>query len=113
MNLKSLDLSATDSGTDRVRSSYDYHLFLVEDILLMPHLETLELSIFTSATLCSIQYNYPEFRIGENHTQSDLIEFYHLTSDPRYKLFQILIDGLKRKSVALYWLQSPIFFGQL
>ncbi len=95
------------------RSTYDSHLFLVEDILSMPNLESLELCIFTSATLCSIVYNYPSFRIGEDHTKSDLIEFYHLTSDRRYKLFQILIDGLKRKGVTLYWLQSPIFFGQL
>jgi hypothetical protein len=112
------DPSVTDSGnnprkSDRETSSYDSHLFLVEDILLMPHLESLELSIFTSATLCSIIHNYPAFRIGEDHIRSDIIEFYHLTSDPRYKLFQILIDGLKRKGVALYWLQSPIFFGQL
>jgi hypothetical protein len=95
------------------RSFYENQLFLVEDILQIPHLEHLELSIFTSATLCSILYNYPAFKIGEHLTQSDLIEFYHLTSDPRYKLFQMLIDGLKRKGVHIYWLQSPIFFGQL
>jgi hypothetical protein len=95
------------------RSYYDYYIFLVEDILLLPNLENIELSIFTSASLCSMVYNYPSFKIGEHHTQTDLVEFYHSTSDPRYKLFQILIDGLKRKGVNLYWLQSPIFFGQL
>ena len=98
---------------DRERPFYDNQLFLVEDILLVPDLENIELSMFTSATLCSILYNYPSFKIEEHHTQSDLIEFYHSTSDPRYKLFQILIDGLKKKGVHLHWLQSPIFFGQL
>lgn len=95
------------------RSYYDYHLFLVEEILAHPNLEQLELGLFTAATLCSIIYNYPAFIIEEHHTQSDLIHFYHSTADPRYKLFQILIQGLQRKGVELFWLQSPIFFGQL
>lgn len=96
-----------------VSSYFDHHLFLVEDLLQVAEIDTLELSIFCSATLCSVLYAYPSFQIEEHHTKSDLIEFYHATSDPRYKLFQMLINGLTKKGVELYWLQAPIFFGQL
>lgn len=95
-----------------IGSFYDHHLFLVEE-LLNANMESFELGILTSATLCSVIYDFPSFNIQEHDTQTDLVAYYHATSDPRYKLFQLLINGLQRQGVEIFWLQAPIFFGQL
>jgi hypothetical protein len=103
-----------DTFSSIIHHYYENNIFLVEDILsLTIDLEYFELSMFHTAPLSSIIYNYPPFRIEDHYTQTDMIEFYHSTSDDRYKLLQILVNGLKRKGVELHWLGSPIFFGQL
>jgi hypothetical protein len=96
-----------------VQHYYESHIFLVEDLLSIDNIDSFELGLFNQTPLGSIIYNYPVFRVEEHHTQHDMIDFYHSTSNNDYKLLQILINGFKRRGVDLYWLGSPIFFGQL
>lgn len=107
------NLEGIDPETSILHNYYENHIFLVEDILALDILQNFELSVFSHAPLYSIIYNYPSFSVADHYTQSDMIEFYHSTSDDRYKLLQILVDGLRRKRVEVHWLGSPIFFGQL
>lgn len=98
-----------------VDTYYSRNIFLLEELmeLTSQDIETFELSIFNVVPLDSNIYNYPPFQVGENDRKSDIIEFYHSTSNPQYKLFQMLVDNFKRKNIDTYWLGSPIFFGQL
>lgn len=107
------NLEGVDPVTSIIQNYYDNNIFLVEDILSLNELEYFELSIFNQTFLSSIIYNYPSFRVEEHYTQNDMIEIYHSTSIPEYKLLQIFVNGLKRRGVELLWLGSPIFFGQL
>jgi hypothetical protein len=96
-----------------VDNYYNTNLFLVEDLLSLYYIDNFELGMFSRVPLGSIIYNYPVFRVEEHYTQHDMINFYHSTSNNDYKLLQILVNGFKRRGVDLYWLGSPIFFGQL
>ncbi len=95
-----------------VDNYYKHNLFLLEELMeITTPLEYFELSVFNVAPLSSIIYNYPEFRVEDHYTQTDIIECYHATSNPDYKLFQMLINHFKLKGVELLWLGSPIFLG--
>ena len=102
-----------DFQTSVVENYYERNVFFVEDLLQIPDLDYFELDVFNKVMLDSIIYDYPSFWIGEEDTKEVLIEYYHSTSDPKYKLFQMLVNGLKRNETELLWLGSPIFFGQL
>jgi len=98
-----------------VDTYYSRNIFLVEELmeLTSADIDTFELSIFNIVPLDSNIYNYPQFRVDEDDRQTDIIEYYHSTSNPQYKLFQMLVAHFKRKNIELHWLGSPIFFGQL
>jgi hypothetical protein len=110
-----MSMSTLRTITNIVDTYYSNNLFLLEDLmeLTSADIETFELSIFNVVPLSSNIYNYPQFQVGENDRKSDIIEFYHSTSNPQYKLFQMLVNHFKRKNIDTYWLGSPIFFGQL
>ena len=107
------NLEGVNPAASLIQNYYYNNIFLVEDILSLNEIEYFELSIFNETPLSSIIYNYPTFRVEDHYTQTDMIDFYHSTSNPDYKLLQILVNGLKRRGIDIMWLGSPIFFGQL
>jgi hypothetical protein len=107
--------TSTNTAMNIIDNYYSNNIVLLEDLmeLTFEDIQFFELSIFNVVPLDTRIYNYPQFRVGEDDRKSDIIEFYQSTSNPQYKLLQMLVDNFKGKDIDIHWLGVPIFFGQL